>query len=301
MNALSFEDFSRLALDCYRPPLRSASTYGRVRSTLATLAAMGVQSTSDLTTGLVARFVARRAETVRVNSVIGDLGYLSALCSLAVAEGALRRSPFQGSRRFRLRPEPPAVKRWHPAADVARVLRSLRERSGESWEDHRLYAAVATVAYTGLRRSEALHLHREDYDASAGVLCVVARRRLKTFDSAQPVPVPPGLAEVLDGWVSVAGSSPWLFPGSRLMGPWIGGSPANRPLAQIKAAGRAAGVEGFNWQSLRHSWATAAEGAWGLGEGQIQRVLRHTRPMTQRHYRHVDLENLRRIGERVAF
>lgn len=301
MNALPFPAFAALALDCYRPPLRAASTLGRMKSILARLDALEVRSTADLTTSLIVRFVADRAAAVRINTLIGELGYLSALCSLAVSEGALERSPFAGAgaKRFRLRAEPPALKRWHPVADVARALRSMRERSGDSWGAHRLYAAAAVVAYTGLRRSEALNLHVADYDATARLLLVVARRRLKTAAAAQPVPAPAELVEALEGWIPRAGSV-WMFPNQRRSGPWSGGSPGYRPVDQLKAAGLVVGVEGLTWQSLRHSWATAAEGPWGLGEGQIQRVLRHTRPMTSRGYRHADVANLAAIGARVS-
>ena len=59
-------------------------------------------------------------------------------------------------------------------------------------------------------------------------------------------------------------------------------------------------MPGVTFQLLRHSWATHAESLWGLSEPLIQRMLRHTTERTQRHYRHADLDNLRR-GEGISF
>lgn len=300
VSPIPFALFVDRVLSCYLPPLRAITTLGKMRSVLLRLGRLpGLESTADLTTALIARYVAERAKNVRSNTIAGDLSYLASACSMAVEEGWLARNPFD-SRRLRIRPEPPSQKRYHSVADLVRVLDHLRARAGESWESHRLYAAASTVAYTGLRRSEALRLQVEDVSLADRVLCVVARTRLKTLAAAAPVPIPPRLAEVLADWLPRTGGA-WVFPNGARTGPWVGGNHGYTPLDKLKRAGRAVGVEGLTWQSLRHSWATHAEGAWMLGEAAIQRVLRHSRPLTQRGYRHADLENLRRIGERVSY
>lgn len=300
MTSLPIHEFSGRLLDCYAPPLRAAATQSKMRATLAALIrCTEVETTADLTTSRLARYITARAREVCLGTLDGELGYLAAACAYAVQEGWLDRSPFE-SRRLRVRPGPPERKQHHPMADLVRVLEHLRSHCGDSWEAHRLYAAASTVAYTGLRRSEALCLMVEDVVLEDGVICVVARRRLKTVGSAAPVPIPPRLGEVLAVWLPQSGPV-WLFPNRARTGPWVGGNPGYKPLDRLKQAGRAVGVEGLTWQSLRHSWATHAEGRWGLGEAAIQRVLRHTRPMTQRLYRHADLANLRRIGESVSY
>lgn len=297
---IPYAQFTAEVLDLYRPPLRAAATRRRMAQLLSLLGELGPQTTADLTTGLLCRYVARRAEVVCTNSLAGELSYLAAACSHAVAEGWLDRSPFE-SKRLRLRDEPPADKQWHPIADVRRVLRHLKGRAKRGWLDHRLYALACTVAYTGMRRNEALCLMVADVDLKAGLILIESRRhnRLKTAASAAPVPIPPELAEVLRGWLRVVDSD-WLFPARHKQGPWLGGNSTARACDQLKAAGKACGVEGLTLRSLRHSWATHAEGPWRLGEGQIQRVLRHTRPMTSRRYRHADAANLRAIGRRVS-
>ena len=110
----------------------------------------------------------------------------------------------------------------------------------------------------------------------------------------------PSLADVLARWLPACGSD-WLFPNRSRSGPWTGGYPGTKPLDRLKKAGEAVGVDGVTWKSLRHSWATHAESAWGLSEPAIQRVLRHTTPLAQRHYRHADLANLAAMVRSVSF
>jgi integrase len=95
--------------------------------------------------------------------------------------------------------------------------------------------------------------------------------------------------------------SEWAFPTRKRSGPWINGSCGSRPVDALRRAGEAAGVTGLTWKSLRHTWATHAETAWGIPELGVQRVLRHTTPLTQRHYRHPDMVNLRRMVDSVSF
>lgn len=287
-------------LSLYEPPLRAKTTARQMRHVFGLVEAWATSS-DDLTTDRIAAWAAARAKVVGVNTLIGELGYVRAICSFAVEEGMLGRHPFN-SRRLRVRPEPPAGKTHHSLAEIARVLGHL-ERESAAWKGGRLYAAASTVAYTGLRRSEALYLRLEDLDLAAGLLWVTPtkERRLKTEASAQPVPVPEGLAEVLKAWTPRVTPGTWLFPTVRRSGAWANGSCGSRPVDALKAAGRAVGVEGLTWLSLRHSWATHAETAWGLPEAGIQRVLRHTTPLTQRHYRHADAENLRGLASAVRF
>lgn len=297
-----FLEFERQLLALYQPPLRSRSTLETMARVLRELRGIErpPETTAGLTTEAVVSYVATRSKAVCTNTVVGELGYLRAACTFAVEEGWLDRNPFS-SRRLRVRPEPPSGRKYHTLAEVSRVLVLLRDRS-ESWAGGRLHAAASVVAYTGLRRNEALFLRCEDVDLDAGLLFVVprGRNRLKTVASAAPVPVAPELAEVLAGWLPRCDSE-WLIPTRDKGRPWTGGNPGTKPLDRLKQAGAAAGVERFTWQSLRHSWATHAETAWGLPEGAIRRVLRHTTDLTQRSYRHADAANLVALARSVSY
>jgi len=110
---------------------------------------------------------------------------------------------------------------------------------------------------------------------------------------------PPPLAPILEAWLPRCGSD-WLFPGVRLQRPWTGGSPGEKPLDQLQAAGREIGLEAVTFQMLRHTFATHAA-SWGIGPIHLKQILRHTTLRTQRHYIHEDPEGLRRAADRVRF
>ena len=65
------------------------------------------------------------------------------------------------------------------------------------------HAPTATIAYTGLRRDEALTLKAEDVSLATGLLAVSDRTRRKTAISAAPVPIPPELAQILATWLPI--------------------------------------------------------------------------------------------------
>jgi integrase len=306
MAAIAYPTFQRRLLKLYEPPQRAPKTFGRMAHVLTLVGALDdplVRTTEDLTQDLVSSYVCSR--TVRANTVLGELGYLKAACCWAEDEGYLRQNPFRGKRKSPtawIRPEPPRQKPWHPHADLVRLLAYLETQAGD-WQGHRLYALTCLVALTGLRREEALHVQLEDIDWSYPVLRVMGRRRLKTYDSAAPVPIAGQLDEVLRSWLPHAGPL-WLFPGVRRTSPWVYAANGYRPLDRLARAGEAVGIQGLTFQSLRHSWATHAESNWQLRDALIQRCLRHTTPMTSKHYKHADLVNLvaavRHIGYRPS-
>jgi len=243
---------------------------------------LGAVAVGDLTTEFAARFVARRATLVCANTIRGEIGYLRAACNYAIEEGYLEHGPRW--RRVTPRRSAPMRTILHQREDIGRVLELLKT-GASTWAGHRLFALASLVAYTGLRRDEALRMRIEDVRLSSGVLYVVARTRLKTEASEAPVPIPPDLAEVLTTWIPLAGSE-WLVPGARRLVPWMNGRPGTRPIDRLKAAGRDAGIEGLTFQSLRHTFATYARHQWGLSDLELMTVLRHTSPGTQRAYVH---------------
>lgn len=298
MNPLTLAAFAARLTPLYAPPLRSPRTAAKMARVLAMAGSLGVESTDGLTTEAMARYVAGRSALVSPNTVRGELDYLRAAANYAVEEGYLDRAP--KFRRVRPRPAPATRPRVHPVEDVGKVLALLRSRAG-SWEGHRLYALAATVAYTGLRRDEALLLMVEDVNLATGLVAVVARRRLKTEASAAPVPIPPELSAILGEWLPLAGS-PWLFPGIRKKcAPWTGGELGRRPCDRLRMAGEECGVEGLTFLSLRHTFATHARRRWGLSALELRDCLRHTSPSTQAYYVHPDRDGLVRSVRGVSY
>src|SRR5207249_6905366 len=119
---------------------------------------MGVVTTADLNTSLIARFIAGRPATESPNTTIGLVSALRAACNFAAVEGYVRVSPFLFRRRWvrRVTPKPP---QFHTLEQMARVLDLARREIGEAsrwdqWKARRLYALVTTVAFTGMRKNE---------------------------------------------------------------------------------------------------------------------------------------------------
>lgn len=296
----------------YEPPMRSRNTRNKIRQALALIEGAGpIATAAELTPSRIGRIVKNmEASTIATATAIGNLSYVRAVCAYAVATGELRSSPWSYRRdwlrSFRAgREEDPPPPRHFAAAEIAAVLGLLeREAAGGDWKAGRLEAAVAIVAYAGLRKMEALCLRVADIDLAAGMIRIRkhSRRLLKTRASAQPVPVPGPLAAVLARWLPRLGATEWLIPAVRGLVPWTSGDLGRRPLDFLRAAGERAGVPGLSFQALRHSWATHAEQLWGLSEPAIARVLRHTSTRTSReHYRHADEADLRAIAARIDY
>lgn len=307
IESIPIAEFIDRILELYRPPLRAKATYTRMRQVLGIVGAMGVETTADLNTSFVARFVAARAaKGEHPNTTVSLLSSLRAACGLAADEGWIRRSPFARRRHWvqAVSRKPPT---HHTRAELARVLDLARREIGEAggweqWRSRRLYALLATVAFTGVRKNEALHLRTEDVDLDRRLMMIVARtgHRLKTAASAAPVPLAAPLAAILADWMTHIATPGWLFPTMTNGRPWTGGVQGTKPLDQLQALGERAGVKGLGFLSLRHSWATLAQ-HWGFSALEIQRVLRHTNTRTQLHYLHPDADGLRGMADRIDF
>lgn len=304
MKRINWSDLRHEFLSLYAPPLRPRATWFAVRRLFDILELeLEVHSTRELTPSLVARFAARPGLSPR--TVKGQLSYLSTFCSYCVRAGVLESNPVSWRRRwiddcgYASR----SPRKHLGLRELEQVLRQADVEAAAGWEAERLRALVYTLAYLGLRRSEALGLRLEDLDLEGGTLSIVAHatRRLKTTAAAAVLPIPAALLEVLRVWAPRCGSE-WVFPSARRReSPWLHGSSTSRPLGQLRRLGERAGVEGVNALVFRHSFATHAEGPWGMSEGMIGRVLRHTSPLTaKRNYRHPDLCNMRDQLERVV-
>lgn len=307
----TYAEFAAAVRALYLPPIRARATYLKVDQVLREFEAI-CPTAADVTLLAVARWRAQQGRRAPY-TVWSLLRAFRAACRSGLALGLLTQDPFA--------PRPPAKwfragdlapldrRRHHSAAEVQRVLELADAEvmlAGElswpaEWRARRLRALACAAAYTGARRNELLGARVEDLDVARGVLRLVPNgaRPLKTAASRGLLPLPEAASERLALWARRCGSE-WLFPGWRRERPWLGGVHGYRAGDQLRSLGWRAGVEGLTFQSLRHTYATLAE-SWGLGELELQRILRHSRPATQLHYRHADLDMLRAAAQKVRF
>jgi integrase len=310
MTPLLWSDFTRQIDELYGAGMREPATRKQMLSVLRSLEPMGVQTTADLTPGLIARFITARSAEVNPRTVHGLLLRIQAACSLAESMNALAVNPFR-VRKMRqwIRSGRPVVKNHHTREEIGRVLALMRAdvdtREGwAQWKARRLLALTTLVCMTGARRDEACFAWVCDVDLDARVFWIRPRhgRVLKTEESESPVPLPAAAIAPLRDWVehrldrppgfAIPESVPWLFPNLRLSNAWYSGQHGARPIERLQALAKRAGVENATFQSLRRSLACHLEGH-GLGQALITRCLRHTSERTTReHYQASDIPNL---------
>lgn len=288
--------FAEEVLALYRAT-RAPKTAKKMAQVLREFAAhAGPTGTADLTPEAVAGFSVALERGRHPNTVAGLLSYLRRACSYAASRGG-GPSPFSAWDGF-VRWVPGQGARPIAPAKIGRVLAHLGARANASEVDGRLHAWAATLAYTGVRRDEALFLRAEDVDLMAGMIRV--RRRLKRPTARRSVPIPVPLAEILAAWMPRR-EGPNAFPNSRGK-PWSGGAPGYRPIDRMRAAGEACGVKGFTPSALRHSFATACATCWNVPPATLQKLMGHTDlRTTMKYYVHLEEAHLIAAARGIAF
>lgn len=319
VNPLPWQEFRVRLLALYGPDMRAKATNARIRRVLDLFAEQGVQTTADLTVDVIAQFVASRPPELSPNTTATLLVTMRSVCEYAVRFGALRMNPFEIRRPSQwVRARPPTRKQQHHSwEDIVRVLEfarrdaEMKDLPWAQWRARRLYALVATVAMTGMRKMEALRLMVEDLRFDVGMIFITPRHRLKTVASAAPVPMASALTPILSDWLQYRLDGPYdlrpidtgyIFPGVTRRCAWTGGPPGEKPLDRLVNLGVRAGIKGrLTFLSLRHSFATHGISKFGFSKEQVRAILRHTTERTQDWYVHPDVDNLRELGKRIDF
>lgn len=313
MHTVEFTQFASEVLALYLYPSRRKSTRAKVTQVMGELGKL-CPTTADLTPSAISVWLAehpdRSAATHR-----SLLSTLRAACSYGAFQGWLV-SPFAFRPLGEWLPADELAEadtepfRRHRTAEEVRKVLDQADQEATTWKGRRLRLLLYAYAFTGASKNEILGLRIIDVDLAAGFILIRShpKRRLKTGARVARLPIPPFLVRILAAWIAELEQLAsdrgveclWVVPHQELSGPWFHGRPGHRPLDHIKALGRRAGVPGLTILSLRHTVGTLAEG-WGIGELMLQRLLRHARRQTQQHYRHEDLDQLRRAAELVRY
>jgi integrase len=209
------------------------------------------------------------------------LDSLSAVLTVAVEDlGWLETHP------MRKVPKPPASpgrQRILTPEEKARLLTACRE-SQNPW----LFTAVSLALMTGLRRRQLFGLRWQDVDIERGVLRVIeSKNRVR-----HPLPVPRAGLWLLAALRGNAPDDAWLFTGTRRPGAFPG---EQSWLTALKRAG----IEGFRFHDLRHTFAS-----WMLMSGaslaEVSELLGHTSLAMTRRYSHFTPSHLKGRVEQMT-
>jgi integrase len=308
--APDWTEFRDEFLGFYTPPLYPSATFFSVRRVLDVVEELGLKSLGDLKPRLISRFCARNTgkggRPITVRTVETQLSYLKLLCAYAHGQGYLTTNP-TAARKVWISDGGDEYTGRHLTTEETRAVieRAEAEAKCGDWAAGRMDVLVGLLSGLGLRRAEALGLPVADVDMLDETILIRKnkRRRCKTKKAQAFLPIPDRLLGKLESWLPRCGGV-WIVPAiddGHMAKPWLYGGRSSRPLEQLKGLGLRAGVPGVNFMVFRHTWATYAESI-GLSDGQIQRILRHTNPLTAKQfYRHRDVAAMRTAVDSVDY
>jgi integrase len=301
---VQFSVFAQEVQQLYQEPQKRRATIRKMRQVLREVGAF-CPLTSDLTPLAISAW--RAAYPGRApHTWFSLLATLRAACSW-MAYRRYAPNPFGFWRLSRWIPsdelgEVEPFRAHRSCEDIGRILhRADLEASGGDWHAIRLRRFVYCLAFTGAGLMEILGARWIDVDLPSRLIHIRSHpgRRLKTGARAARIPLAEPLLDVLSTDHGTR-EGDWIIPASKSEGYWHGGTTGYRPTDRVRQLGERAGVAGVTPLTFRHSFGTLSED-WGIGELMLQRILRHSRPQTQRHYRHHDAELLARAAAKVHF
>jgi integrase len=321
MSPVTIEQFQSDIVLTYLGKGKAKKTVSQIKQVLRELAVVGVRYTDEINEIAIAKWILawpeRTPETFR-----SHLRCLSSLCTRLRKKGQIPLDPFEldpvsSWMRSDSRPASPRRRYSKAPEEVRRLLTqaAIEARSG-SWEACRVEAYANTIFLTGARAGEIQRLETHDIDRVAKTLTIRAKyvtnssgRKVwwkpKTVGSGATLPIGDHLLNLLLLW-SIRMRHPygrrcqactWLFPGKRLMGPWVTGDSSNSPLGHLRALGERAGVEGFTCKAGRKGIGTYKE--IGLTPMERREYFRHSDDATGDFYDDEKVESMRPAAKKI--
>lgn len=314
----------------YKPPLARPATYRQVKQMCRELTRLEPATSFDLDEQLLARWVTETPENRKRSRSRQEsmLRVIRMLVNFAINKPCLEVSPFV-VKPFRKWIKAAAHRRkpqlrYKSGDDIWRMLHAAdklaapfyaksRWRVSEpGWGYARGQALIYTYAYTALRRNEALYALARNAELDRGLLTIepVGEWQPKTIGSARTIPLAPPVVDVYRRWIPRCGANLtlrqaeegriWLFPGRRLMSPWLGAQ-NYKPIDYIRMVAEMAGVGDMTIIGFRKSLGTNAK-AMGLGGLERRELLGHTDEQTGDWYDEERVETMRpAVAKIVSF
>lgn len=226
--------------------------------------------------------LAARGHEVSASSVRHEATVLGVMFRQAVRWGMVDRSPALDMNR----PAPISYATRYLTPDEFAAL----EREAPPW----LRPCLRLAVMTGLRLKEITNLRWEDYDRKAGVLTIIADRKVPTVHH---VPVS-GAARLFLERLPRRLADPHILTIARSDKPTM--LDGRRTItAATRAAAHAAGLPDISFRNLRHtaaSWMIQA----GVPIYEVQRVLGHSTPLMTQRYAALTPGNLANAVEAIG-
>jgi integrase len=236
----------------------SHELYGRYWASM-----LGGKTLREIVPGDIERYVAKRIREVSLASVNRELAFLKRVFNVAIADGKADTNPVRRVKLFKEN-----NKRVRFLSDEEEP--QLREALGEKkWE------MVAVAIHTGLRQSEQFYLRWEYVDFNTGILTIPRSKH----GEVRRIPMNDTVREILRNRPSRLKSA-YVFPSRTGETPIDARNYVRRVF--MKALKRA-GIEGFRWHDLRHTFASRLV-MKGVDTSTVQELMGHkTLAMTQRY------------------
>jgi integrase len=261
----------------------------------------------------VEAYVADRATKVAPNTVNKELQTIRQMFTFGVEMGACRENPAARvqrlkqsgkAHRFMTKKEiDQAIERGGLSDGEIRELRRFRYLRPEEIEellalarDSYLHVFLAVLAYTGMRRGEALALEWSDIDFEAKVISVNSRKQSRTRAyTPREIEMHEALASILLSHRERQPKGRYVFAGEDLVP-----LSADRAWPDFKRLTKGTAFEGIGFHALRHSFSSNLARA-GVDDRIIDHFMGHQTEEMRRRYQHLFPEKKRQALSRLEY
>ena len=195
-------------------------------------------------------------------TAFAELNLLANILRLAFEQNHLSRLPFEKLAKLKLKESDSQQRRALNQAELSSLIDHATSQT-------KLFIQV--LAYTGMRRAEALFLKWDDLDFAKEEIRVTAKPEdgflPKTKTGVRVIPLHPDLKTAL---LLVEHKGPWVFSDDS-------GNRVKSKTKSFRTAARRAGLSGISPHCLRHSFATLLIHA-GADPKSLSEILGHSTP-----------------------